>query len=288
MSRTVDTNHKPGWRSAKNGKAVELALTPVHPKPGKDTVQVLLGTPTLGSVHINWYNAMVGMVTPPNWSVVRSTPTGYTVADAQNILVDNFLKGPFRALIFIEDDTCPPPETILVFDRWFWKMERKKAPPVVSGVYHIKGSAEVRRGKKGGIEMLGPEPLVYRGGGTRAYRDWKYGDVVWCSGVPTGALLLHRSILEAWAREPDVETYVLPGYNFPVKKIFQAPAKVWYEGDNVHVASGTSDLWWSSETIKRGLLAKAGYPALQKKEFPYIVDTSLRFGHVDRVTGHVY
>ena len=271
-----------------NGKAVDLCLTPVHPKPSQDTVQVLLGTPTLGNIRIEWYNSMVGMVTPPNWSVVRSTPVGYTVADAQNLLVDTFLKGPFRALILIEDDTCPPPETILVFDRWFWKMERKKAPPVVSGVYHIKGSAEVRRGKKGGIEMLGPEPLAYRGGGTRAYRDWKYGDVIWVSGVPTGALLLHRSILEVWAQEPDVETYMVPGYPFPVKKIFQSPAKVWIEDGGTHVASGTSDLWWSGETIKRGLLAKAGYPALQKKEFPYIIDTSLRFGHVDRVSGMVY
>jgi hypothetical protein len=264
-------------------------VNPVHPKPGKDNVQVLLGTPTLGTVHINWYNAMVGMVTPPNWSVVRSTPTQYTTADAQNILVDNALRGGFRALILIEDDTCPPPETILVFDRWFWKMERKKAPPVVSGLYHIKGSAEIRKGKKGGIELLGPEPLAYRGGGTRAYRDWKPGDVIWVSGVPTGALLLHRSILEAWANEPDVEVYSLPGYPFPLKKIFQNPSKVWREPDGAtHVSAGTSDLWWSEQTIKRGILAKAGYPHLQKKEYPYIIDTSLRFGHVDRVTGVVY
>ncbi len=269
-------------------KPALLQLTPVHPKPGSDTVQVLLGVPTLGTVRIEWYNSMVGMVTPPNWALVRSTPTGYTVADAQNLLVDTFLRGPFRALIFIEDDTCPPPETILVFDRWFWKMERKKAPPVVSGLYHIKGSAEVRRGKKGGIQLLGPEPLIYRGSGTRAYRDWKAGDVVWCRGVPTGALLLHRSILDAWAREPDVPFYTLPGYQWPVRKIFESPAKVWLEPDGVHVASGTSDLYWSEQTIKRGLLAKAGWPALQKKDNPYIVDTSLHFKHIDRVSGMQY
>jgi len=275
--------------SKRHGKPAMLALTPVHPKPGSDSVQVLLGTPTLGLVRIEWYNAMAGMVTPPNWSLVRSTPMGYTVADAQNLLVDTMLKGPFRALILIEDDTCPPAETILVFDRWFWKMERKKAPPVVSGLYHIKGSAEVRKGKKGGIELLGPEPLAYRGGGTRAYRDWKYGDVIWVSGVPTGALLLHRSILEAWANHPEVETYQVPGYPFPIKRIFQQPARVWVEADGgTHVASGTSDLWWSAETIKRDLLAKAGWPQYQKKEFPYIIDTSLVFKHVDRASGVLY
>ena len=267
-----------------------LLLHPHHPKPGSDTVQVLMGVPTLGTVRIEWVNSYVGMVTPPNWSLVRSTPTGYTVADAQNLLVDTFLRGPFRALIFIEDDTCPPPETILVFDRWFWRMERKvrNVPPVVSGLYHIKGSAEVRKGKKGGVELLGPEPLIYRGSGTRAYRDWKPGDVVWCSGVPTGALLVHRSLLEAWAREPDVPSYTLPGYQWPVKKIFESPAKVWIEPDGVHVASGTSDLYWSDQTIKRGLLAKAGYPQIQKRPFPFVIDTSLHFKHIDRASGQMY
>ncbi len=268
--------------------ASKLALNPVNPKAGSDRVDVLVGSPTLGLVRIEWYNAMTGLVAPPNWSVVRSTPTGYQVADAQNILVDTVLRGKFRALLLIEDDTCPPPQAYIEFDRWFWKMERKKAPPVVSGVYHIKGSAEVRQGKHKGIELLGPEPLIYRGSGTRAYRDFKYGDVVWCSGVPTGALLLHRSILEAWAREGDVETYNLHGYPFPLKKIFQQPSKVWMEDGGVHVSSGTSDLWWSAETIKRGVLAKAGWPKYQQQEYPFVVDTSLRFGHVDRSTGVMY
>jgi hypothetical protein len=45
--------------------AKKLALNPVHPKPGSDSVQVLLGTPTLGIIRIEWYNAMVGMVGRP-------------------------------------------------------------------------------------------------------------------------------------------------------------------------------------------------------------------------------
>ncbi len=266
----------------------KLALNPVNKKTTDNRVDILVGTPTLGIIRMEWHNSMCGLVAPPNWATVRSTPSGYVVPDAQNILCDTVLRGTFRALLLIEDDTCPPPQAYIEFDRWFWKMERKKAPPVVSGVYHIKGSAEVRRGKKGGIQLLGPEPLIYRGSGTRAYRDFKYGDIVWCSGVPTGALLLHRSVIETWANEPDVETYSLHGYPFPLKKIFQQPSKVWMEDGGVHVSSGTSDLWWSAETIKRGILAKAGWPQYQKREYPYIVDTSLRFGHVDRATGVVY
>jgi len=273
-----------------------LILNPVNPRPQDNSVQILLGTPTLGIVRVEWYNAMVGMVTPPNFSVVRSTPLGFTTADGQNMLCDSLLRGPFRALLLIEDDTCPPPDALLTFDKWFWKMERKKAPPVVSGLYHIKGSAEVRKGKKGGIELLGPEPLAYRGGGNRAYRDWKYGDVIWVSGIPTGALLLHRSIVEAWAQEPDVETYTIDGYPYPLKKIFQQPSRVWMEDGGMRVSSGTTDLWWSDQTIRRGLLVKTGFGKYLKPDLragrpancPYIIDTSLVFKHVDRSSGELY
>jgi hypothetical protein len=270
-------------------KRSALALNPRHPAPGSDNVQVLLGHPSLGQVRLEWMNAVIGMVSPPNWALVRSTPQGYLVPDAQNILVDTMLRGSFRALLLIEDDTCPPPDALIQFDRWFWKMERKKAPPIVSGLYHIKGSQEVRHGKTGGIELLGPEPLAYRGGGQRAFRDWTPGDVIWVSGIPTGALLIHRSVLEAWAREPDVEEYTLPGYPWPLKKIFQNPSLVWIDPQTqgIHASTGTSDLWFSEHTIKRNILEKAGWKKFAKKPFPYVVDTSLRFGHIDRQTGAV-
>lgn len=249
----------------------------------------MLGTPTLGIIRIEWMNAMQGMVAPPNWSLIRSSPCGYTTHDAQNMLVDSMLRGGLRALLLIEDDTVPPPDALLKFDQWFWKMERKLAPPVVSGLYHIKGSAEIRTGKTGGIKMLGPEPLAYRGGGQRAYRDWNYGDKIWVWGVPTGALLIHRSVLDAWANE-DIESYAIAGYPYPVKRIFERPAHVWVDPETggMHSASGTSDLYWSDQTVKRQILAKAGWPKYQKKEFPYIIDTGLLFKHIDRATGIQY
>jgi hypothetical protein len=269
----------------------KIVLHPRNKKPEEAAASLLIGTPTLGVVRIEWHNAMQGMVSPPNWAVVRSTPLGFTVGDAQNLLVDTAVRGQFRALLLIEDDTVPPPQTLIEMDRWFWKMERKKAPPIVSGLYHIKGSAEVRQGKTGGIELLGPEPLAYRGSGKRAYRDWKYGDVIWVSGIPTGALLIHRAVLDAWVREKDIETYSLPGYPYPVKRVFQQPSQVWIDPvtKGQHVSAGTTDLWWSDATIKRKILAKAGWPKkFADREYPYIIDTSLVFRHIDRATGLMY
>jgi hypothetical protein len=237
---------------------------------------------------MEWHNAMSGMVTPPMWSLVRSTPQGYSTHDAQNMIVDACLRGGFHCLILIEDDTIPPPGFYLAIDRHMWRAHRKQGPPIVSGLYHIKGSAETLRDKTGRLQPLGPEPLVYRGAGQRAFRDWTKGDLVWCDGVPTGALMIHRSILEAWVQEPDLETYTLPGYPFPLKKVFQRPAHVWTDPDGgVHAASGTSDLYFSHQTLERGILKKAGYPEFARKRYPYLIDTSadMTFRHIDRTTG---
>lgn len=262
---------------------------PVNPTPQENQVPILLGTPTLGLVRMRWHSAMQGMVTPPNFSLVRAHPEGYRVPDAQNCLATQVLNGGFRALILIEDDNVPPPGALLAFDRHLWRMEHGEGPPIVSGLYVIKGSAEIAYGKRGGIKMLGPEPLVYRGGGQRAFRDWTLGDYVWVDGVPTGALIIHRSILEAWAKE--VDSYEVPGYPMPVKRIFEQPAKVWVDPDGgAHVASGTSDLYFSSETIRRDIFRKAGWHAYARRRYPYLIDTTpdMHFGHIDRATGHTY
>jgi hypothetical protein len=41
------------------------------------------------------------------------SPIGYTVADAQNVIIDLAVKNDFEWLLLIEDDTMPPPDAFL-------------------------------------------------------------------------------------------------------------------------------------------------------------------------------
>src|SRR5512139_622098 len=95
-------------------------------------------------------------------------PVGYQVADAQNIIIKAAIENNVEWLLFIEDDTCPPPDAFVRINDYMKKAE----VPVVSGLYYTKG--------------MPPEPILYRGRGNSYYDDWKMGDKVWVDGIPTG------------------------------------------------------------------------------------------------------
>ena len=190
-------------------------------------------------------------------------------------------------LWLLEDDNIVNPQTTLAVDDWIQRMRpvkgkvREAGFPIVSGLYYLKGSF---------APDLGPEPLMYRGGGTRAFLDWTPGQTVMVDGVPTGCCIIHRNILEAYANEPDMQWMTLPGIPHKVPKIFENPAKLVETAAGAVTVVGTSDLTFCHEVIKRKILAKAGWPELAKKQYPFPVDTSpaMRIGHIDRETGVVH
>jgi hypothetical protein len=162
--------------------------------PNPPTHRILIGTPTLGTVRIEWHNAMSGIVIPCNWSNSANTPINYLVHDAQNIIVNEALRGQFDWLLLIEDDVIVPPDVLLRFAKHI----DAATVPIISGLYHLKGLRSE------------PEPLVYRGRGNGAFRAYKPGEQVWVDGVPTGCVLIHTSILRELARAaPD---YTLRNY----------------------------------------------------------------------------
>lgn len=231
--------------------------------------KLLIGTPTTGTVRMEWVAARYGQIVPTNWSMITMNqfmnsyfPLNYSVADAQNLIVKVALEQEMEWLLLVESDNVLPPDAFIRFNEYM----RKGDIPVVSGLYFTKSDPA--------------EPMVYRGRGNSYFTDWKMGDKVWCDGVPTGSLLIHTSILrEMWKVSPEY----MAG-NVVTRRIFNTPATMWTDPENTDffaTLAGTSDLDWCTRVMKDGFFEKAGWPEYQKKEFPFLVDTKIFVKHVD-------
>src|SRR6478672_10286911 len=129
--------------------------------------KILVGTPTLGLIHMKWAAARYGQVIPSNYSKVDMQqylnsfiPMRYSVADGQNLIVQEAVTKGYEWLILIEDDTIPPPDAFIRFNEYI----RDAKYPVVSGLYFTRSDPA--------------EPMTYRGRGNSYYKDWKLGEVV--------------------------------------------------------------------------------------------------------------
>ena len=232
--------------------------------------RLLVATPTLGTVRIEWVNGRYNQVIPTNWSKADMTqlmnsyiPLRYTIADAQNLAVKEMLAKDFEWLLLIEDDTIPPVDAFKRFGDYM----NDGTIPVVSGLYFTKS--------------VPPEPLVYRGRGNSYFRDWKLEDKVWCDGVPTGMLLIHHDLLKVmWDDSPD---YVIQHANNTARRVFDSPAQTWWnEQLGAHEALiGTSDLNWCSRVVKGNYMEKAGFKKIAKQKYQFLLDTNIYCMHID-------
>jgi hypothetical protein len=234
--------------------------------------RVLVGVPTLGTVRIEWHNAMNALVIPVNWSNSYQTPIGFMVDDAQNIIVKEALEKGFEWVLFIEDDVLPPPDLLLRLNQYI----NKKEIPIISGWYNLKSTVFT--------------PLVFRGRGNGAFTDWKPGDKVWVDGVPTGCLLVHCSIFIELAKIS--ENYELRANNQKIilKRVFQTPRMVFTDPSlpTYQKLVGTSDLYFCDKVMNERILEKAGWKKIAKKKYPFLFDSGIRCGHIDRETGQIY
>jgi len=257
--------------------------TEEHPTPdttiiksgvgGNPRLRLLVATPTLGTIRIEWAIMRYGQVIPCNWSshdinigVGFTVPMHYLVADAQNLCVEHMLQNNFEWLLLWEDDVVAPPDLFTRMDEYMVKA----TIPVVSGLYFLKAPRS--------------EPLAYRGCGTRYFHDFKLGDKVWVDGVPTGMLLIHRSLLELMWNES--EAYKTLGGRI-TRKVFETPSSMIHdpiEGQwNRRV--GTSDLAWCRRVIKEKVLERAGWSSIAKRQYPFLIDTNMLCRHIDLNTG---
>lgn len=239
----------------------------VHSNENPYKNRLCVGTPTLGTIRVEWHNARIGQIVPVNWSMVTVMeqlggyyPTGFLVADAQNIIAARAVNEGFEWMLLYEDDVLPPADAFLRLNDYI----NEKKYPVVSGVYYIKARPT--------------EPLIFRGRGNSTYKKWERGDLVWADGVPTGFLLIHMSIINAmWE---DCEPYQIKGMN--VRKLFRFPAHQWHDPETMSFRSttGTSDLDWCTRVMEGGYFKKAGWPEFQRKKYPFLVDTNLFCVHI--------
>lgn len=237
----------------------------------KYTQRVLVATPTLGLVRMEWVGARYNQVIPTNWSKTDMMqylnsyiPLRYTVADAQNLSVQACLDGGFEWLMFIEDDTMPPVDGFQRFTEYMDKADI----PVVSGLYFTRS--------------VPPEPMVYRGRGNHYFRDWKLEDKIWVDGVPTGMLIIHANLLKVmYDDSPEYNILHTQGH---ARRVFNAPAQSWFNEEKgaQEALIGTSDLDFCTRVIKGDYLTKAGFPEIAKKKYPFLIDTNIYAKHIEK------
>lgn len=222
---------------------------------------------------MEWHNALAGVVLPCNWSCASLTPLGYLVADGQNLIIHEALKQQYDWVFLLEDDVIPPPNIFLKLAEY---TERADVP-IVSGLYRLKGSPN-------------GEPLIYRGRGNGAFRDFKLGDKVWVDGVPTGCLLVHTSIFRELAKSRQTYDVLSCGTKVSLIRWFETPRSCFIDaatGGYVRLL-GTSDLYFCDLLKEHDVLRKAGWPKIARKQYPYLVDTAIDCQHVDRETGRLW
>jgi hypothetical protein len=258
----------------KKVKGVPLFQRNEDTKPIRN--RILIATPTLGHIRMEWAASRWGQVVPCNWSAGftnimqhQTFPIGYRVAEAQNIAVESALQQNYEWLFLHEDDVILPPDCYSKLNVYM----KEAKYPVVSGLYFLKANPS--------------EPILYRGLGNSCFDKFKIGEKVWVDGVPTGCLLIHTSLLRIMYNESEIYQGAT---GLMLRKVFETPSKVVRDPEKgTYTAElGTSDLAWCQRVIKTKVLERAGWKDIAKKQYPFLCDTSIFCRHIDWSTGKQY
>lgn len=232
--------------------------------------RIMVGTATTGNIRMEWALARWGQIIPTNWSQVQMiqymatyAPVNYLIADAQNLIVHEFIQKKFEWLFLLEHDVILPVDAFVRLNAHI----RSEQNPVVSGLYFTKS--------------IPAEPMIYRGRGNSYFTKFKYGDYVYADGVPTGCLLIHRSILELMYNEAN--DYIIPSTQTKVKEVFNTPREMWYDEatGQWNATTGTSDLDWCTKIVEHKIMKKAGWEKHATLRYPFLIDTNLYCKQID-------
>ena len=231
--------------------------------------RVVIGIPMTGLIRAEWAIARWGQTIPCNWSQTdlmawmrQTTPLGYQVAEARNVCVDVAVTQEYEWLLFLDHDVVLPSTTFVTMNQYMLD----GSIPVVSGLYCAKAHP--------------PEPLLYRGRGNSYFTDWKLGDKVWVDGIPMGCTLINVKILKEMTK--DAPKYVPIGHDKKIARIFDTPSGSTFDPvkDSWTCFTGTEDLAWCNRVMEGKYLARAGFPKIQAKKYPFLVDTGIFCKHI--------
>lgn len=245
-------------------------------KGGNPRTRLLIVTPTLGIIRIEWAIARYRQAVPANWAV-RSAPFGigcfvpmhYLTADAQNLGCGEMLTSNAEWLLLWEDDVLPPLDALLQLNKYIVKADI----PVVSGLCFTKG--------------LCSEPMIYKTLGSGSFCDFKIGDKVWALSVSTSFLLIHSSIIKLMWKESKAYTTL---DHRRARNVFVTSTEVTFspEAREFTTCVGTSDRLWCERVIRDKVLSRAGFPKIGRRKYPFLCDTGIFCGHIDAQTGKIY
>lgn len=142
----------------------------------RETKKILIGAPHRTATDGNVTN-FGAIQSPAGHSVNVEEPFGYTVADAQNLIIEKALEGGYDYVFFVEDDNLIPRDALV-------KLLHHKAE-VVGGIYYRKYLP---------LETAG---MHYDKDGHPASIEYTIGDVIHDTLVlPMGCTLIKTSVFE--------------------------------------------------------------------------------------------
>ena len=138
-----------------------------------------------------WAVALANLQVPMNCTYARLTVKGQPRDVARATLVDTARQMGAQYVLFLDDDTAPPSETIV---RLVALLDNRPDVAAAGGIYVSRGGAVA-------------EPVVFQAEGAGPYWDWRVGEIFRCWGIGTGCLMIRLSVFDTlprpWFRNVD-------------------------------------------------------------------------------------
>lgn len=187
-------------------------------RPWRGKTKLIIGIPAIEPPTWLFVLALNGVGYPPNWTKVNQICWGREVGDARNYIVEQAIKANAEYLLFLDDDTMPPPNIFIKL------LQHRK--DIVSGLYCTKTNPSY--------------PLMFEEPGAGCFDKWKLGDLVKVWGCGMGATLINmRVFTEGKITKPFFKTERLVACKDP-------QTLEW------HYRSGTEDLYFLDKAMDAG------------------------------------